>query len=94
MLPRRQPRFPPMRICGPHIFFATPNHSVALRAQLIHFGLHPSQQLFRRSGRYAGPLRRPNVLPLAVDLPARMFDFCSYGGIRPAEYPKKRLRSG
>jgi hypothetical protein len=56
------------------------NHSVALSAQLIHFGLHPGQQLFRRSGRYAGPLKRLNVLPLAVDLPAHMFDFCSYGG--------------
>ena len=96
-----------------------PNHSVALSAQRIHFGLHPGQQLFRRSGRYAGPLKRLNVLPLAVDLPAHMFDFCSYGGklhgpdprwsdknkkrinwqatkvsVRPAEHPKKRLRSG
>jgi hypothetical protein len=50
------------------------NQPVALCAQLIDLGLHPSQQLFRGLCRNACPLKVANFSALPVDLVAHMFD--------------------
>ena len=48
---------------------------IAFSGQLIDFDEHPAQQLLRRHRAYPGPLQGLNLLPLAVDLAAHVFDF-------------------
>jgi hypothetical protein len=48
---------------------------VALSAQLVYFGLHPTKQLLRRLGWNPCPLKVPGFSSLRQDLAAHVFDF-------------------